>query len=100
MEMGLCNGSYYGETIWHFDIWTGEHIDVSPLTGKKVKPINNSAACDHLLYCKYLTFENFTILAHENKNFLSEIKESFLMRDKPSLNRKISSTALYLLDIY
>ena len=70
MEMGLCNGSYYGESIWHFDIWTGEHIDVSPLTGKKVKPINNSAACDHLLHCKYLTFENFTILAHENKVFI------------------------------
>ena len=69
-----------------------------PLTGKKVKPIKNSAVRDHLLHCNYLpSFDNFSILVHENKKFFLEIKESLLiMRDKPSLN--ISSVPLYLFD--
>ena len=46
-QSGLCNESYYGESIRHLDIGSGEHIGVSPFTGKKVKPSNNSAICDH-----------------------------------------------------
>ena len=77
--------SYYGESIRHLDIRSGEHIGVSPLTGKKVKPSNNSAICDHLLHCNFVP------------SF--EIKESLLiMRDKPSLNRNINSAPLYLFD--
>ena len=44
-QCGLCNESYYGESIRHLDIRPGEHISVSPLPGKKVKPSNNSAIC-------------------------------------------------------
>ena len=99
---GLCNESYYGESIRHLDIRSGEHIGVSPLTGKKVKPSNNSAICDHcnLLHCNFLpSFDNFSVLAYENKKYLLEIKESLLiMRDKPSLNRNINSAPLYLFD--
>ena len=75
-------------------------IGVSPLTGKKVKPSNNSAICDHLLHCNFLpSFDNFSVLAHENKKYLLEIKESLLiMTDKPSLNRNINSAPLYLFD--
>ena len=97
---GLCNESYYGESIKHLDIRSGEHIGVSPLTGKKVRPSNNSAICDHLLHCNFLpSFDNFSVLAHENKKYLLEIKESLvIMRDKPSLNRNINSAPLYLFD--
>ena len=71
---------------------------MSPLTGKKVQPIHNSAACDNLLHCTYLPyFGNSSILAHENKKFLLEIKENLLiMRVKPSLDRNTSSATLYL----
>lgn len=31
-----------------------EHIGVSPLIGKRVKEINNSAVCDHLFHCNCL----------------------------------------------
>ena len=94
------NESYYGESIRHLHIRSGEHIGVSPLTGKKVKPSSNSAICDHLLHCNFLpSFDNFSVLAHENKKYLLEIKESLLiMRDKPSLNRNINSAPLYLFD--
>ena len=75
-------------------------MGVSPLTVKKVKPINNNSVCDHLLHCNYLpSFNNFRILAYKKKKFLLKIKERLLiMRDKPSLNRKISSTLLHLFD--
>ena len=54
-QCGPCNKSYYGE-IRHGDIRSGEHIGLSPLTGKKVEPINNSSVCDHLLNYNYFTF--------------------------------------------
>ena len=78
----------------------GEHIGVSPLTGKKVQPSNNSAACDHLLHSKLLpSFDNFKILAHKNKKYLLETKKNLpIMSDKPSLNRNINSAHLYLFD--
>ena len=99
-QCGLCNESYYGESIRHLDIRSGEHIGVSPLTGKKVKPSNNSAICDHLLHRNFLpSFDNFRVLAHENKKYLLEIKENLLiMRDKPSLHRNINYAPLYLFD--
>ena len=99
-QCGLCNESYYGDCIRHLDIRSEEYIGVSPLTGKKMKPINNSLVHDHLLHCNYLpSFNNFKILAHENKKFLLEIKDSLLiMRAKPSLNTDISSAPLYLFD--
>ena len=79
-------------------IRSGEHIGVPPLTAKKVKPISNSAVHDHSLHCNYLPSFNFSILAHENKKFLLEVRENLIMRDKPSLNRNISSAPLYLFD--
>ena len=65
---------------------------MSPLTGRRVKPSNNSAICDHLLHSNFLScFDNFSVLARENKKYLLEIKERLLiMRDKPSLNRIIN----------
>ena len=74
-QCALCNESYYGESIRYLDIRSGKHIGVSPLTGKKVKPVNDSAARDHLHHCNYLpSFDNFNILFHENKRFLLEIE--------------------------
>ena len=83
-QSGLCNESYHGESIRHLDVRSGEHNGVSPLTGKKVKPSNNSAFFDHLLHCNFVpSFDNFSVLAHENKKYLLEIKESLvIMRDK------------------
>ena len=99
-QYGLCNESYYGESIRHLHIRSGEHIGESPLTGKKVKSSNSRAICNHLYHCNFLpSFDNFSVLAHEYKKYLLEIKESLLiMRDKPSLNRNINSSPLYLFD--
>ena len=65
-------------------IRSGEHIRVSSLTEKNVKPSNNIFICDHLLQSNLLpSFDNFSVLAHQYKKYLLEIKENLLiMRDK------------------
>ena len=100
-QCGFCKESYYGECVGHLNVSIGEHIGISPLSKKKVKP-KCSAVSDHLLLCNHSpSFENFSVLTKENKKFLLELKESLLiMRDKPSLNRNIRSAPLYYLTKY
>ena len=60
--------SYYGESIRHLNVGPGEHIGVSALTEKKVKPSNNSAICDHLLNCNFLpSFDNLVFSLMKTK---------------------------------
>ena len=91
--------SCYGECVRHLNVRIEEHIGISLLTKKKVKP-KGSAANSHLLLCNHSpSFEHFSVLTKENKKFLLELKESLpKMRDKPSLNKNIRSALLYLLD--
>ena len=48
----LCKESYYGEYVRHLNVRIGEHIRISALTKKKVKP-KGSAVSHHLLLCKH-----------------------------------------------
>ena len=62
----LCNESYYGQCVRHLNVRIEEHIGISPLTEKKVKP-KRSAVRDHLLlYNLSPSFENFSVLNKEN----------------------------------
>ena len=99
LQCGLYNESYYDECVGHLNLRTGEHIGISPLARKKVKP-KGSVISDHLLICNHFqSFKKFSVLTKENKKFLLELKESrLIMRDKPSLNRNIRSVPLYLFD--
>ena len=95
----LCNESYYGKCVRHMNIRIGEHIGISSLTKRQGKPKNSSVA-NHLLFCNHSApHDDFSILTCENKKFLLEIKESlFIMRDKASLNRNITSLSLDVVD--
>ena len=89
----------------HLNVRISEHIGISPLTRKQVKP-KNSFVSNHLAFCirsfsfasnHSASYEDFSVLARENKKLLLELKESLLiMRDKPSLNRNITSAQLHL----
>ena len=98
---GRYNSSYYGETDRHLKVRSAEHIGISPLTFRRVKPSKESTIRDHLLHCNNMpSFDEFTILAaHRNHKYILEIKESLLIkRDKPVLNKNISSAKLFFLD--
>ena len=70
-----------------------------PLARKQVKSKNSSVVDNLLLWNHSASCDDFHILTRENKKFLLELKESLLiMRDKPSLNRNITSGPFYLFD--
>ena len=98
-QCGLCNEFYYGEYMRHLNVRIGEHIGISPLAIKRVKP-KNSSVPDHLLFSNTsASDDDFSILTHESRTFLLELKESLLiMANKTSLNRNITSAPVYLLD--
>ena len=98
-QCGPCNESYHGDCVRHLNVRTGEHIGITPLTRKQVKP-KYSSVINHLILCNHsASYDDFGILTRENEKFLLELKERLLiMRDKPSLNRNITSTPLYLFD--
>ena len=98
-QCGLCNESNYGECVRHLAVRSGEHIGISSLTNKKVQPRKDSAVSHHLLNCNYSpTFEDFSVLCHEYKKYLLELKESLIMRDTRSMNRNVRSAPIYLLE--
>ena len=70
-------------SIRHLGIRSWEHIGVSPFTGKKVKPTSNSSARDHLLHCNYLpSFDNFSLMTHENKKFIRNRRKPSELKPK------------------
>ena len=84
----------------HLKVRSGEHIGISPLTFRKVKPSKESAIRDHLLHCNNIpSFDKFTILAYGHHKYILEIKESLLSkRDRPVPNKNISSAKLFLFE--
>ena len=97
---GSCNSCYYCETDRHLKVRSGKHIGISPLTLSKVNPSKEHAIWDHLLNCNNIpSFDKFTILTHGHHKYILEIKESLLIkRDRPVLNKNISSAKLFLFD--
>ena len=54
---------------------------------------NWSVVCDHLLHSNFLSsVENVSVLAHENKKYLLEIKERLLIIANQALRYKIWGT--------
>ena len=99
-QCGPCNESYYGKCVRHSAVRSGEYIDISPLTNRRLQPGKNSAICQDLLDCNYSdTFKYFSVLCHNSKKYLLELKESlFIMRDRPSMNQNIRSALPHLFE--
>ena len=86
---------YSEECVTHVAVRSG----ISPLTNKRVKPRKDSAVCHHLLNCNYwLTFEDFSVLCHDDSNLL-QLKEMVIMRrDRSSMNWNVRFTPLCLFE--
>ena len=94
--------TYCGKTCRHLSVRVGEHLGVSPLTGKKSKSkkSKSTAVKDHMLFCDHIvSIDDFKILATSYSDFHAKVKESLLIsRDEPILNKNGTSLPLYLFD--
>ena len=75
-------------------------MDVSNLTGKRLKNIKDSAVSDHLLQCNcIIDFDHFNILATDVSKSNLLVKENLLIkRDNSVLIRTTKSFPLELFD--
>ena len=65
LSAGGCNATYYRKTKRHFKIRICEHVEVSALTGKRVKGDNDSVIKEHhLFYNHSFGFDDFSILTN------------------------------------
>ena len=99
-QRGSCKATYYGKTKRHFKVRMWEHLEMSPLTAKRVKGDDDAAIKEHLLFCNHTSyFEDFSILATNNNNFKVTLMESLLInRDHPPLSKNKQSLPLELSD--
>ena len=52
-QCSSCNTTYYGKTKRHFKVRMCEHLEISALTGKRVKGDDDSAIKEHLLFSNH-----------------------------------------------
>ena len=97
-QCGLCTESYFRECVRHLAVRSGKHINILPLTNKSVQRRKDSAVCHHLLNCNYSpSFEDFSVLRHENKTYPLELKESLSKVEfRPAMNQNICPITPYL----
>ena len=78
-----------------------ENLEVSALTGKKVKGDDDSAMKEHHLFCNHSSgFDDFSVLVSNNNDFKVTLMESLLInRDYPPLNKNKCSLPLELFDV-
>ena len=97
---GRCNATYYGKTCRHLSVRVGEHLCVSPLTGKRSKSKTSTAVKDHMLFCDHIvSIDDFKTLTTSDSDFHVKVKDSLLIsRDEPILNKNKTSLPRYLFD--
>ena len=84
-----CNITYYSETERHLKVRAGEHISMSPLTGKRVNNNKKSSVKDHCLLSGHVcSFEDFTVINYESHKFKRLTKESLLFTKNNALSNK------------
>ena len=79
-----------------------ENLEVSALTGKKVKGDDDSVMKEHHLFCNHSSgFDDFSVLVSNNNDFKVTLMDSLLInRDYPPLNKNKHSLPLELFDVW
>ena len=77
-----------------------EHLEISALTGKRVKGDYDYPIKEHLFFFSHVPdFEDFSIFATKNNDFEIMLMQSLLTkRDHPPLNKNKQSLILELFD--
>ena len=90
---GSCNATYNGKTKRHFKVRMSEHLEISALTGKRIKGDDDSAIKERLLFCNHTPdFEDFSILATKKSDFKVTLIDSLLINTDHSLLNKIKQS--------
>ena len=90
---GSCNATYYGKTKRHFKVRMSKPLEISALTGKRVKDDDDSAIKERLLFCNHTPdFEDFSILATKKSDFKVTLIDSLLINTDHSLLNKIKQS--------
>ena len=77
-QCGNSNITYYGETERRLKVRAGEHISMSPLTGKRVNNNTESSVKDHCLFSGHVcSFDDFTVLNYESHKFKRLLKNLY-----------------------
>ena len=97
-KCSCCNAAYVGKTYRHKKVRICEHRGVSARTGKVVIGTSTTAIRDHMLECDTIVCnDDFNVLSKGGDRVELEIKESIMIKKlRPSLNKDIQSTPLYL----
>lgn len=98
---GTCNSSYIGKTDRHCHVRWCEHLQLTPLRGRKSKNKSKPTAVrQHTVTTKHISsFHDFEIIGREQmrNDFKLRIKESLLIKKyKPILNENVQSIPLML----
>ena len=97
-KCNIFNDIFYVKIKRHFKIRACEHLDITPLTGKKVKCPKQSAIFDHIFHtCHNASFHDFETLVKDFDEFRLLLRESLvILRDDPPLKRYVNSNPLKL----
>ena len=79
-----------------------ENLEVSALTGKKVKGDDDSVMKEHHLFCNHSSgFDDFSVLVSNNNDFKVTLMDSLLInRDYPPVNKNKYLLPLELFDVW
>ena len=95
-----CKVTYIGKSMRHFQIRYSEHLGISVLTNKPFT-FNQKTCTSVAANCKECrhrnTNDSFKIIGTAKNDYHLKIKESLnILREKPLLNKTVSSFPLYL----
>ena len=98
-----CSALYLGQTRRHFYTQSSEHMEISPLTGKKLAISSLSATMAHSHKASHtVSYSDFSLISPcRPSNLELFIRESLLIsKFKSALNENISSVPLSYSDLY
>ena len=96
-----CNRFYIGKTKRHYLVCQFEYLRLSVFTSKLLRYSDKDAAaiCKHCHHQNHVNCtDNFKIMGNSVNNYFLQLKESLILKLKPSLNIAEEMMPLYLFD--
>ena len=90
-KCGGCSSTYYDNAKCYFIVQIAEHLEISHLTGKKVKIDNTNPGIHFILQLRSMLHSKVSILIRKRNGFKLEIMQNRLItHDNPALKEEDS----------